>query len=55
VNNEPRNPSSISVPAASPLENKDLPRFMAVASDMSHRFGLLRPERQAEMAKMASR
>jgi murein DD-endopeptidase MepM/ murein hydrolase activator NlpD len=55
VNNEPRNPSSISVPAASPLENKDLPRFMAVASDMSHRFGLLRPERQAELAKMASR
>lgn len=55
VNNEPRDPSSISVPAAAPLAASDLPRFKNVASDMAHRFALLRPERQAEVMKLASR
>lgn len=55
VNNEPRDPSSISVPAAAPLAANDLPRFKTVASDMAHRFALLRPERMAEVMKLASR
>ncbi|MDO8701885.1 MAG: peptidoglycan DD-metalloendopeptidase family protein [Undibacterium sp.] len=55
VNNEPRDPSSISVPAAAPLAANDLPRFKNVASDMTHRFTLLRPERQTEAVRIASR
>jgi murein DD-endopeptidase MepM/ murein hydrolase activator NlpD len=55
VNNEPRDPSSISVAAAAPLAPNDLVKFRNVASDMSHRFALLRPERQIEAVKIASR
>ncbi len=55
VNDVPRDPNSIVVPSAVALAAKDLPRFRSVASDIDHRFGLLRPERQAELAKLASR
>ncbi|MFZ6674292.1 peptidoglycan DD-metalloendopeptidase family protein [Undibacterium sp. Xuan67W] len=55
VNNEARDPMSISVPSAPPLAGADLPRFKTVADEMSHRFALLRPERMAETMKLASR
>lgn len=55
VNNEARDPMSISVPSAPPLAGADLPRFKTVADEMSHRFALLRPERMAETVKLASR
>ena len=54
VNNEPRDPQSVNIPNAAPLAANDLPRFRTVASDMSHRFGLLRPERQADLLNIAS-
>ncbi|MBI3284805.1 MAG: peptidoglycan DD-metalloendopeptidase family protein [Burkholderiales bacterium] len=55
VNNEARDPMSVSVPNAPPLAANDMSRFKTVADDMSHRFTLLRPERQAEVMKLASR
>lgn len=55
VGNEPRDPLSVSIPNAAPLASNDMPRFKEVAADMSHRFALLRPERQAEIMKLASR
>ncbi|MCX7218166.1 MAG: peptidoglycan DD-metalloendopeptidase family protein [Burkholderiales bacterium] len=55
VGNEPRDPLSVSIPNAAPLASHDMPRFKEVAADMSHRFALLRPERQAEIMKLASR
>ena len=55
VGNEPRDPLSVSIPSAAPLVSNDMPRFKEVAADMSHRFALLRPERQAEIMKLASR
>ncbi|MDE2428043.1 MAG: M23 family metallopeptidase [Burkholderiales bacterium] len=55
VNNVARDPMSISVPDAPALAANQLPRFKAVAGDMAHRFALLRPERQAEVMKLASR
>lgn len=47
VNNQPRDPNTISVQSAVQLAANDLPRFRNVASDMSHRFDLLRPERNS--------
>ena len=55
VNNEPRDPMSVSVPDAPPLASADMSRFKLVAGDMAHRFALLRPERQAETMRLASR
>ena len=55
VANVPRDPSSISVAAAAPLAPNEVARFKIVAADMSHRFTLLRPERQADVLKLASR
>jgi murein DD-endopeptidase MepM/ murein hydrolase activator NlpD len=55
VGNEPRDPLSVSIPSAAPLASNDMPRFKEVAADMSHRFALLRPERQAEIMRLASR
>ncbi|WP_295760734.1 M23 family metallopeptidase [Undibacterium sp.] len=55
VGNEPRDPLSVSIPNAAPLASHDMPRFKEVAADMSHRFALLRPERQAEIMRLASR
>lgn len=55
VNNEPRDPSSISVAAAAPLAPNDLSKFKNVAADMSHRFALLRPDSQIGAVKIASR
>jgi murein DD-endopeptidase MepM/ murein hydrolase activator NlpD len=42
VNNQQRDPMSIDVPKAQALAGADLHRFQTVASDMSHRFTLLR-------------
>ncbi|QJQ07038.1 M23 family metallopeptidase [Undibacterium piscinae] len=55
VGNEPRDPLSVSIPSAAPLASNDMPRFREVASDMTHRFALLRPERQSEAIKLASK
>ncbi|MDO8651453.1 MAG: peptidoglycan DD-metalloendopeptidase family protein [Undibacterium sp.] len=55
VNNEPRDPLSVSIPNAAPLAANELSRFKNVASDMTHRFTLLRPERQAEVMKLAAK
>jgi murein DD-endopeptidase MepM/ murein hydrolase activator NlpD len=41
VNNEARNPDSISVPHAVALAGEDLQRFRRVAGDMGHRFSLM--------------
>jgi murein DD-endopeptidase MepM/ murein hydrolase activator NlpD len=43
VNNQPRDPLSVSIPNAQPLAGADLQRFAAVSADMKHRFALLRP------------
>ena len=53
INNQPRDPMSISVPNAQPLAGADLQRFRSVASEMSHRFALLDP--QDNTARLASR
>ena len=47
VNNEPRDPNTISVQSAAALASHELPKFRAVAADMAHRFDLLRPERNS--------
>lgn len=47
VNNEPRDPNTISVQSAAALAAHELPKFRAVAADMAHRFDLLRPERNS--------
>ncbi|MBC3869987.1 M23 family metallopeptidase [Undibacterium oligocarboniphilum] len=55
VSNQPKDPMSIVVPDAPPLAGNDMPRFKAIAADMTHRFNLMRPERFAETMKLASR
>jgi len=55
VGGDPRDPMSVNVPNAAPLASNDLPRFKVLASDMAHRFQLLRPERRAEEMRLASR
>ncbi|WP_422995596.1 peptidoglycan DD-metalloendopeptidase family protein [Undibacterium sp. Di24W] len=57
VNNEPRDPNTISVQSAAALASHELPRFKVVAADMSHRFNLLRPERNSSgnAARIAAR
>ena len=55
VGNEPRDPSTISVAAAAPLSPNEVARFKNVAADMAHRFTLLRPDRLADVLKVASR
>lgn len=49
VNNEARDPNSISVQSAAALAAHEMPKFKLVASEMSHRFDLLRPERGGGM------
>lgn len=49
VNNQPRDPNTISVQSAAALTAYEMPRFKAVAGEMAHRFELLRPERGASM------
>lgn len=44
VNNVARDPMSVDVPNAQPLAGAELQRFRAVASDMTHRIALLRPD-----------
>ena len=55
VNNEPRDPSTISVQSAAQLAAHELPRFKMVAADMAHRFDLLRPERNSAGSRIAAR
>ncbi|HEX7644340.1 MAG TPA: peptidoglycan DD-metalloendopeptidase family protein [Burkholderiaceae bacterium] len=43
INNEPRDPLSVSIPNAQPLAPNQMPRFKMVADDMKHRFDLLMP------------
>ncbi|MBI1890898.1 MAG: peptidoglycan DD-metalloendopeptidase family protein [Burkholderiales bacterium] len=47
VNNQPRDPMSVDVPNAQPLAGLELLRFRSVASDMVHRFALLRADDKA--------
>ena len=54
VNNAARDPLSVVVPDAPALASNDTARFKAVASDMHHRFNLMRPER-AESINVATR
>lgn len=54
VNNEARDPNSISVQSAAALAANEMPRFRTVAADMEHRFALLRPER-GSAARVAAR
>ena len=49
VNNQPRDPNTISVQSAAALTAFEMPRFKLVAGDMAHRFALLRPERGAAL------
>lgn len=44
VNNEPRDPMAVDVPNMQPLAGVELQRFRTVASDMQHRFALLRAQ-----------
>ena len=53
INNEPRDPLSVSIPNAQPLTAGQMPRFKLVADDMKHRFDLLMPA--AKPAQLASR
>lgn len=53
VNNEPKDPNSISIPSAAQLAANELPKFRAVATEMSHRFDLLRPERNTVSGTVA--
>ncbi|MBY0574428.1 MAG: M23 family metallopeptidase, partial [Undibacterium sp.] len=47
VNEEARDPNTVSVQSAVALAANDLPKFRNVATDMAHRFDLLRPERNS--------
>ncbi len=53
VNGEARDPNTISVQSAAALAANDMPRFRTVASDMEHRFNLLRPERGSAVRTVA--
>ena len=53
INNEPRDPLSVSIPNAQPLAPNQMPRFKLVADDMKHRFDLLMP--QVKPMQVASR
>jgi murein DD-endopeptidase MepM/ murein hydrolase activator NlpD len=53
VNNVPKDPNSISIPSAVQLASHDLPKFRNVATEMSHRFSLLRPERNTNIGMVA--
>ena len=53
INNEPRDPLSVSIPNAQPLTPGQMPRFKMVADDMKHRFELLMPA--AKQAQLAAR
>jgi murein DD-endopeptidase MepM/ murein hydrolase activator NlpD len=53
VGNEPRDPNTISVQSPAQLTAQELQRFRLVASEMGHRFALLRPERSG--TRLASR
>ena len=53
VNNVPKDPNSISIPSAVQLASHDLPKFRMVAAEMSHRFALLRPERNTAGSMIA--
>ncbi len=53
VNNEARDPLSIDIPNAQPLNTAQMKEFRKVASDMQHRFALLTPENAS--TRVASR
>src|SRR5450830_791552 len=55
VSNVPRNPLSIDVPNALPLNGGQLARFRAVSTDMNRRLSLLRPAGESPNVKLASR
>ncbi|HEY5798945.1 MAG TPA: M23 family metallopeptidase [Burkholderiaceae bacterium] len=49
VGNQPRDPLGVAVANSQPLAGGDLQRFHAVATDMKHRFALLRPQERGQM------
>ncbi len=51
VNNEARDPNSVSVVAQAPLTPAEMARFKNSAADMTHRFALLRPGGTAMAAR----
>lgn len=54
INNQARDPLSVKIPNQQPLTGSDLARFHQVAGEISHRFTLLRPEKQApQMAQLS--
>jgi murein DD-endopeptidase MepM/ murein hydrolase activator NlpD len=53
VGNEPRDPNSINVQSPAQLTAQELQRFRLVASEMAHRFALLRPAKNTN--QLASR
>jgi murein DD-endopeptidase MepM/ murein hydrolase activator NlpD len=55
VSNVPRNPLSVDVPNAQPLNGGQLARFRAVSTDMNRRLSLLRPAGEAGSVTLASR
>ncbi len=56
INNEARDPLSVSIPNAQPLAPGQLARFKLVADDMKHRFDLLMPAAVANKpVQLASR
>ncbi|GGC79855.1 hypothetical protein GCM10011396_28920 [Undibacterium terreum] len=56
INNEPRDPLTVNIPNAAPLAANEMAHFKNVASDMSHRFALLRPDPvQNSSMRVASR
>jgi len=55
VSNVPRNPLSVDVPNAQPLNGGQLARFRAVSTDMNRRLSLLRPAGENGNLTVASR
>lgn len=55
VNNQAQNPLTIKIPTQQPLTGSDLARFYQVAGEISHRFTLLRPEKQAQQMAQLSK
>jgi murein DD-endopeptidase MepM/ murein hydrolase activator NlpD len=50
VNDEPRDPLKVSIPNAQPLAGTELQKFHAVAEEMKHRFALLSPANNVQLA-----
>lgn len=55
IANVPRNPLSIDVPNAQPLNGSQLARFRAVSADMRHRLALLQPAEENSKVTLAAR